>query len=40
MGSARGLEIDEVLQVFQDLSTQKAWRIVMAIESSEDSPAA
>lgn len=34
------LEIDDKLELFQELSVQKAWLIVMAIKSSEDSPAA
>lgn len=34
------LEIDEKLEVFQELSAQKAWGIIMAIKSSEDSPEA
>lgn len=32
------LEIDEKLEVFQELSIQKAWEIIMAIKSSEGSP--
>ena len=34
------LEIDEKLEIFQELSTQKAWGIVTAIKSSEDSSVA
>lgn len=31
-------ELDEKLEVFQKLSIQKAWEIIMAIKSSEGSP--